>query len=376
TRGRRPLPGAEPGRAPGAGGPRGSGAPPGAGAAASGARVIERAISTEPVPQVAPDGRYRAYVRDDGKGPSELRVLDARQFRVLRTHRVNAEVSYDWLGDTLVVAQLEWTSRWRVYSDLYRWLPVAGGEWRRVTHGARLVAPRAGGGRLSVIALVPAGNRPALPVPSAPDGAGATWGEVVPSPDGRWVAGTRNADGHWALLRWPADSPEAGRVLRESAGVIAGPAGAPAGGVALGPAPTGFPQVYRWRDSTGAEPVTAEPLGARAPAALPDGSLLYVTLAARGWELRRAAGGAGPAGPPVAADRPAPFTAAPPVAMRETGYAAWPSLRPHFWLPLFLDTGPRGRFWGGATAGGDAGGRFHYIGAGRGARPPGPARWW
>src|SRR5207247_1912196 len=119
------------GRWRGAQGPKGTGPPPQAGAAASGARVIDRALRTEPVPQVSPDGRYLAYVRDDGKGPSELRVLDARQFRVLRTHRVNAEVSYDWLGDTLVVAQLEWTSRWRVYSDLYRWLPVAGGGCAR-----------------------------------------------------------------------------------------------------------------------------------------------------------------------------------------------------------------------------------------------------
>src|SRR5205807_5136297 len=94
------------------------------------------------------------------------------------------------------------------------------------------------------------------------------------------------------------------------------------------------------------------------------GSLLYVTLAAAGWELRRAPAGEGPAGLPVPADRPAPFAAAPPVAMRETGYAAWPSLRPHFWLPLFLDAGPSGRVWGGATAGSDAVGRFNYIGAG------------
>jgi len=371
---------ADPGRSLEAEWPKGTGPPPQAGAAASGARVIDRALRTEPVPQVSPDGRYLAYVRDDGRGPSELRVLDARQFRVLRTHRVNAEVSYDWLGDTLVVAQLEWTSRWRVYSDLYRWLPVAGGEWRRVTHGARLVAPRAGGGRLSVIALVPAGNRPALPVPSAPDGAGATWGEVVPSPDGRWVAGTRNADGHWALLRWPADSPEAGRVLRESAGVIADPTWTPASELLFVTDPTGFPQVYRWRDPTGAEPLTAEPLGARAPAALPDGSLLYVTLAAGGWELRHAAAGDGrrerPAGQPVPVDRPAPFAAAPPVATRETGYAAWPALRPHFWLPLFLDVGRSGRFWGGATAGSDAVGRFNYIAAGLVARQPFRAIGW
>ena len=357
--------------------PKGTAPLPQAGAVASDARVIDRALRTEPVPQVSPDGRYIAYVRDDGLGPSELRVLGAQQLRVLRTHRVNAEVSYDWLGDTLVVAQLDWTSRWRVYSDLYRWRPVAGGEWRRVTHAARLVTPRTGGGRLSVIALVPGGNRPALPVPPAPDGGGtgATWGEVVPSPDGRWVVGTRNAEGHWALLRWPADSPQAGRILRESAGVIADPTWTPAGELLFVADPTGFPQVYRWRDSTGAEPVTAEPLGARAPAALPDGSLLYVTLAAGGWELRRASGGVA-AGPPVAADRPAPFAAAPPVAMRETGYAAWPSLRPHFWLPLFLDVGPSGRFWGGATAGSDAVGRFNYVGAGLVALRPVRAIGW
>src|SRR5438552_3332018 len=145
-------------------------------------------------------------------------------------------------GSSAVVAPLGWTARWRVYSDLYRWLPVAGGGWHRVARGARLVAPRVGGGRLSVIALVPGGNRPALPVPPAPDGGGAsaTWGEVVPSPDGRWVAGTRNANGHWALLRWPADTTEAGRVLRESAGVIADPTWTPAGALLFVPDPTGL----------------------------------------------------------------------------------------------------------------------------------------
>src|SRR5439155_1686016 len=272
---------------------------------------------------------------------------DATGFHVLRTHRVNAEVSFDWLGDTLVVAQLDWTSRWQVHSDLYRWLP--GGQWHRETRGARLVSPRAGGGRLSVIALLPAGNRPALPVPPGPAGGSATWGEVVPSPDGRHVAGTRSANGHCALLRWPADSPEAGTVLRESAGVITDPTWTPAGELLFVTDLTGCPQVYRWRDSTGAEPLTAEPLGARAPTALADGTLLYATLAADGWELRRAR--REEAGPPVAADRPVPFDSAPPVATRETGYAAWPSLRPHFWVPLFLDAGPSGRFWGGATAG-------------------------
>jgi len=188
-----------PGRSLQAEWPRATRPPSQAGATATAARVIDCALRTEPVPQASPDGRYIAYLRDDGKGPSELRVLDATGFHVLRTHRVNAEVSFDWLGDTLVVAQLDWTSRWQVHSDLYRWLP--GGQWHRETRGARLVSPRAGGGRLSVIALLPAGNRPALPVPPGPAGGSATWGEVVPSPDGRHVARTQNASGHWDLIR-------------------------------------------------------------------------------------------------------------------------------------------------------------------------------
>src|SRR5206468_1056390 len=246
-----------------------------------------------------------------------LRVLAAGGgFQVLRAHRVNGEVSYDWLGDTLVVAQLDWTSRWQVHSDLYRWFPD--GEWRRVTRAARLVTPRAGGGCLSVIALLPGGNRPVLPVPAGPGG--ATWGEVVPSPDGRRVAGTRNANGHWALLRWPADSPQVATLLRATAGVISDPTWTPAGDLLFVTDPTGFPQVYRWRDAAGAEPLTAEPLGARAPAALPDGTLLYATLTAAGWELRRGPGV--PTGAPVPADRPAPFDSAPPVTTRETGCAA------------------------------------------------------
>src|SRR5439155_12644849 len=121
----------------------------------------------------------------------------------------------------------------------------------------------------------------------------------------------------------------------------------------------GFPQVYRWRDASGAEPLTAEPLGARAPAPLPDGTLLYATLAAGGWGLRHAA--ALPAGASAAFPTPLPFEPAPAVPVRETGYASWPSLRPHFWVPLFLDVGATGRFFGGATAGRDAVGRFEYV---------------
>ncbi|HEU5262358.1 MAG TPA: hypothetical protein VFU41_13155 [Gemmatimonadales bacterium] len=338
--------------------PKGTRPLPEPGSPAAAARVLDGALRSPPVPRAAPDGRRIAYLRDDGKGARELRVIDAATSRVLRHHRVNAGVSYDWLGDTLVIAQLDWTSPWQARSDLYRWLP--GGEWRRVTHGARLVEPRAGGGRLSAIALVPAGNRPLIPVPREP--AQATWGAVAPSPDGRTIAATRHANGHWALVRWPADSPEAAVVLRASRGVITDPVWTPAGELLFVADATRFPQVYRWRDSAGAEPLTAEPLGARAPAPLPDGTLLYATLSARGWELRHAS--ADSAGAAIAADVPPPLEPAPAAPVRETGYALWPSLRPHFWVPLFFDAGPTGRFFGGATAGTDVVGRFVYVATG------------
>src|SRR5207247_2198075 len=176
---------------------------------------LDSLLRTEPVAAVSPDGRRVAYLRDDGKSGSELRLLEAGTFRPIAAHPVNGNVSYGWLGDTLVVAQLEFASRWRVRSDLYRWQPGrAVGEgaawgWRRTTRGARLTQPRGGGGRLAALALGPGANRPTVP---APDTAGATREAVVPSPDRRRMAGARNAAGQWALLRGPRGSP--GPVLR------------------------------------------------------------------------------------------------------------------------------------------------------------------
>ena len=319
------------------------------------ARALDSLLRTEPVPRVSPDGRRVAYVRDDGKGTSVLRVLDAATGRRLAAHRVNGGVDYDWLGDTLVVTQLDFTSRWRIRSDLYRWVP--GGVWRRATRGARLVAPAGGGGRLAAIALGPVSSRPTVPAPALPPG--AVWEDVAPSPDGRQVAGIRIVDGRWALVRWPADSPGASAVILETGGSIADVVWTSAGELWFVADPSGVPQVYRWRDSGGAQPLTNEPLGARAPAPLGDGTLLYAALRARGWELRLAP--ALDAAAPVRFAGPPPFDSAPAVPLRETGYTMWPSLRPHFWIPGFVDAGPSGRFGGALTAGTDALGRFAYA---------------
>src|SRR5207244_13184390 len=90
-------------------------------APAAGTRVLDSLLRTEPVPSVSPDGRRVAYLADDGKGASELRVLDGETLRRVAAHAVNGNASYGWDGDTVVVAQLDYTGRRQLRSALYPW---------------------------------------------------------------------------------------------------------------------------------------------------------------------------------------------------------------------------------------------------------------
>ncbi len=323
-------------------------------------RLIAGQLRTEPVPRVSPDGGSVAYVYDDGRDARHLRVVDARSGTVQRSHRVNGQVSYDWLGDTLIVAQLEFTDRWTVRSDLWRWSP--GGDWTRMTDSARLLEPRSGGGALVALKLGDGGIAPAVaPLLSAPviDLPGATWGDVVPSPDGRWVVAPRHQNGQWQLVRWRAGLPQSLSAISPPADIVADPVWG-LGGVLFVTDAGGFPQIHLWNEEGGISRITAEPLGARSPAVLADGRILFTTLGPQGWELRAVAPLASPR-PPDAMAATTPFDSAPRVAVRETGYASWPSLRPYFWIPLWLDAAAAGRFVGAGTAGGDAVGRYAYF---------------
>src|SRR5204862_3598149 len=137
---------------------------------------------------------------------------DATSGAVLRSHRVNGQVSYDWLRDTLIVAQLEYADRWTVRSDLWRWLPPPSAEWQRMSDAGRLLEPRVGGGVLAALKLGDGVNAPALgphladPIIAAP---GTTCGDVVPSPAGRWIDGPRHQSGERHVARWRAGAPRA-----------------------------------------------------------------------------------------------------------------------------------------------------------------------
>ncbi|HZH41540.1 MAG TPA: hypothetical protein VFD85_11035 [Gemmatimonadales bacterium] len=333
---------------------------PGLGSAGT---VVEHSLFSEPVPRVSPDRRRVVWLSDDGRGARRLIIADARTWQVVRTHLVNAGVSYDWVGDTVMVAQLDLTGPNRIRSDLYRWDPS--GDWTRLTHGARLTEPRGGGGALVSVQVTPDGNHPTLP--EVRDTAGTEWGDVVPSADRSWVAATRHRNGHWQLVRWPWAAPDSVSLLSEGSSLVSGLTWWGDTLLFVSDA-SGLPQVYRWSDSAAVRAITAEPLGARSPAVLPGGQVAYTSLRSGGWTLMRApirSGAALPAVPPAA-----PFDSAPPVPVRETGYTAWPSLAPHFWLPVFFDAGPSGRFGGAVTAGSDALGRWSYAAIGMGSVSP------
>lgn len=332
-------------------------------AAGTSGTIVERGLFSEPVPRVSPDRHWVAWLSDDGRTARHLVVADARTWKVARSHLVNGGISYDWVGDTLMVAQLDLTSPNQIRSDLYRWSPD--GSWDRLTHGARYTEPRGGGGLLVGVIVTPAGNHPTLPEIS--DTAGTSWGDIVPSVDRRWVAATRHRDGHWQLIRWAWQSPDSVTVLVQGRGLLSGPTWWGDTLLYVSDA-SGFPQVYRWNDSLGALALTAEPLGARSPTVLPGARLAYTSLRADGWVLMSAPLRSGIATPPP--EPPVPFDSAPPVPTRETGYTAWPSLAPHFWLPAFYDAGPSGRFGGGVTAGTDALGRWSYAALGMASISP------
>lgn len=335
--------------------------------ATPGDQVLARGLRSPAIPRLSNDGRLVAYHHDDGRSAPEIRIVALDGWRIVRRHRVTTSVTYDWLGDTLVVAQLDFTARRRIRSDLYSWLPD--GRWRRDTYGQRLTAPRAGGGILTAVAITPGGHQPYVAWIPLADTTGTTWGALAPSRDGRWVAATRHRDGHWALVRWPALRPDSAAVLVASREVISDPIWDDASTLYFVMPAGALPQIHQWTDS-GPVVRTAAPLGARGPAVLNGPAFLYSTLGADGWELHR---GAATEAVVARVEAPAPFDSAPPTATRETGFASWPSARPHYWLPLFVDVGAAGRFFGFTTSGSDAIGRTSYFLHGLASPDPGRA---
>ena len=327
------------------------------------ATVLVRGLRAAPWPRLSPDGTRLAYVEATGRTDAHVVVRDLASSRVIASHRVTGEVDVAWLGDTVYVSQLEFTSPVTVREALYRWVPRR--SWSRVRGSRRLTRPFAGpdGALLAVdvatsdtVVRLADGKRAPLPLPP-----GDAWGFLATSPDGRWLAGARHLNGRWDIVAWPAGRPQDAVALTNDAALDEDPTWSPSGDRVLFASQRGaLPQVlaYSVSDRT-LKQLTDAPAGAREPALAPDGTLYYATFLWDGWAIARARPLAlEPAAPPP--PTPVPDTALA-VTIRETGYQPWPSLLPRYWLPTWHRL-PGGEWFAGAqTSGIDAIGRTAYV---------------
>jgi hypothetical protein len=327
-------------------------------------RILVRGLRVEPGPRLSPDGSRVAYVVSRGRTPEYVEIRSVVGDTVLETQRVNGAPALAWVGDSLLLAQLDFTSPVTVRSDLYVW---NGGRLTRLTRGARLGSPFAlpsnGVGAVDVGAwssrLVTVEGDSAVPL-RAPEA--DVWSRVTMSPDGQRMAGARHRRGQWDLVVWPTHRPDHVQRLTDDAAVDEDPAWGPDGDLYFVSDRSGLPQVYRANVHTGhVRPVTSDPTGAREPVPLRGGDLLYVTLLGDGFAIVRGAPQVEDVADVLRA-RP-PVTPAPDVALREGGYSPWPALRPWFWIPFGHDEGASGFFVGALTGGLDPIGRTGYAAA-------------
>jgi len=343
--------------------------------------VVVRGLRQEPHARVAPGGRAMAFVRDDGVTPPVVVRRTVRGDTTLAAHGITGEADLTWSGDTVWVTQLEFTSPVVVRGDLYAWRPD--GTWRRVTRAARLGAPfglaeggvgavrlAAGSRELGVVSST--GGFEPFAAPPADD-----WGRAAVSPDGGHIVAARHRAGRWDVVLWPTGSPAAVRALTDDGALDADPAWSPDGASIVFASERGVggvPQILRYEMATGRlVRLTDEPTGAREPALLPDGSLLYQTVLPDGYAVVRRDGPL--TGVPVAGGSVAPdVAAAGPVSLTGgTGFDPWPALLPRYWVPLLHDERTTGLFVGGSTGGADAIGRTEYGVSLEAA--PGTGRW-
>ena len=308
-------------------------------------------------PVVAADGSALIYVRSDGRSDPRLvseRPAGGGRRTITRTNQVT---TFDVLpSGAIVFDQLDFTDRYRIFSDLYVVEPD--GTVRRVTQDARLTAPAVEPGGASVVAVsegqgtqglvrvtLADGTRTEL-VPPEPE---VHWAYPSVSPDGRWIAATRWADGRHDVVILDAAGGLRHQVTSDRALDFA-PAWSPGGQHLVWSSDrTGIPNIL----AVAIDPATGAPgapvmltnvrTGALYPSVDPSGAWLYVSgYHVDGWEVERIPfrpEEAPPAPAPASRwDTPAPAAAmsrgeasdpAPPVRPYRPMQTLWPT----WWLP-------------------------------------------
>jgi hypothetical protein len=145
-------------------------------------------------PRFSPDARRIAYASSDGRTVARTAIIDAQTAAVEWTRNRNDLAPASWLLDeTLVTADLQFTDRFHIYSDLYT---LRSGDRSRLTHGARLQEPDAArdGRRVVAVENLAGTNRLVL---------------VDPATGAQRPITAFEPNIHWALPRW---SPDGSRI--------------------------------------------------------------------------------------------------------------------------------------------------------------------
>ncbi len=320
--------------------------------------VIARGMRLPPAPAVSRDGAVAWFEASEDAAPQiVIRRADGR----LEHHLTTGGVDLAWAGDTLYATRLELENSATYRSDLYR---LAGGRWQRLTHGQRLTDLAVAAGQIVAVQLGPEGNR-LVQVggdsirPRTEQRLAGSFASPAISPAGRLAAAWHYRG--FYHLRLQGDSAGNVFTIGQANEVLADPNWVTDDTLLYVSDRSGLPQVYL--TALDGEPVklTDEPYGARQPG-VHGGWLYFSSMEADGWAVRRTPWPTGPAaqdmGPGVL-ERPLPEVASP-TPVRATGYAAWPALRPHYFIPYLVDKGAAGLFIGGFTSGSDPLGRLAY----------------
>jgi Tol biopolymer transport system component len=345
-------------------------------------------------PRVAPDGTRLTYAAHDFRTDPATRVVDLATGDVRNLARRN---QFGWIlgpaswmpgGREVVVAQLEFQGRHRLFSDL--WAVDEEGRERRLTHGQRLASPDVAPDGRRIAAARSEDGATHLIIHDLESGATRVVGRAGPgeafhgprwAPDGSAIAVTRYAGGRVNVVVLDPATGVATSITDDDA-LDSAPAWSPDGRwIVFWSDRTGIPNLFAAPapgspDAGPLRQVTNVVTGARDPEVAPDGrSLYFAEYHYDGWHLKRMpfdpAAWREAESPAVAyapALLPEPTPAAPQAFEPSRPYSALPTIRPYFWGPTFqeigdTETGQTSRFVGAFSLGWDLVQRHSWNGS-------------
>ncbi|HSL68645.1 MAG TPA: hypothetical protein VK864_00320, partial [Longimicrobiales bacterium] len=333
-------------------------------------------------PRISADSRTLSFAEEDGRNAVRTRVIDIENGRTVRRARRNSLGPADWLPDgNLITAQLDFTNRYSIHSDLYQF---AGGDQRRLTRRARLEEPdvNAAGDRIIAVEngegasrLVMLDRNGTLLRAVTPLSFGTGWSLPRWSPDGtRIAAGRWSAGGAYDILVVDTSGAELLRATEDEA-VDAAPAWSPDGRyIVFWSDRTGIPNLFAFDTTNRALfQVTNLLTGAFHPDVSPDGRyIVFAAYHAVGYYIERIRFDPSSWKPAAANvivashDRPRATLDGEadrhvqPTLSEPRGYRPWRTLLPRFWFPFVQREDAAGEFYGLATSGVDLVGRHAY----------------